>query len=893
MEKHYLTSLFAPRSVAVVGASERPRAPGRVIMENLLQAGYAGEIYPVNPNHGKIFGRPCAPSVDKIGPPVDLAVITTPAATVPEIVASCGRKGVHYALIISAGLSAADPQGQRLLRETLCVAQSHGVRILGPNCLGIMRPGARLDLTYSAARARPGAIALVSQSGALANALLDWAQVNDVGFSSVITLGDAADVGFGEILDYLVWDVATESILLYLEGIFQPRRFVSALRAAARVKPVIVVKSGRDPAGYQAAVTHSGAMVGEDDVFDSVLRRAGAVRVKNVAELFSAARCLSSRYRPTGNRLAIVTNGGGPGILAADWAAQIGIQVPELAPATLDKLNRVLPPQWSRGNPADLCGGATVEHYQEAIRACMEDPGIDGVLVILTPQAVTRPDQVADALVQLSEQFKKPMIACFMGGLQVERSRHILTRARVPTFRTPEPAVEAFSHISTYYRNQRLLLQVPYSTARGDTPDVEGARIMIQSALAQKRQVLSEMESKSVLAAFRIPVARTTVARSLAEAIMLAEQMGFPVAMKVSSPDIHHKSDVGGVKLNVASAAEVRNAYNGIIANAARFAPSAHVDGVAIEPMSLATNGRELMVGIFTDRVFGPVIAFAAGGVTAEVMGDRAVCLPPLNTVLVRDLISRTRVSKLLGQFRRLPPVNMQALEAVLLRVSEMASELPWIRELDINPLIVDENGAVAVDARVVVDAPPRGGGQRYSHMAIYPYPSHLVQKWHLPDGTEIVIRPIRPEDAQLLQEFVRGLSEESRYFRFISSIQELSPKTVARMTQIDYDREMALIAVIEENGREVELGAARYVTNPDAESCEFALVVADAWHGKGIGGKLMHSLMEVARANGLRAMDGDVLSTNRPMLHLMEKLGFDIEPNPDDPSLKRVRRIL
>ncbi len=892
-EKHYLTPLFAPRSVAIVGASERPGTAGRVLLENLLAEQFEGAVYPVNPKHTQVLGRACYHSLEEVSASVDLAVVATPAAAVPEIIAACARKGIRAALIVSDGLSSAHPQGLRLLRQTLAAAQAGGVRILGPACPGILRPAARINLAYSRFRALPGAIALVSQSAALTNAILDWAQADGVGFSSVVTVGDGADVGFGEILDYLAWDMGTESILLYLEGVFSPRRFVSALRLAARAKPVIVVKTGRCPAGYQAALTHSGALVGSDDVFDAVLRRAGAVRVRTFSQLFSAAKCLSARYRPTGNRLAIVTNGGGAGVLAADWAANLGIEVPALAPPLLERLAAVLPAGWSRNNPLDLTGEATAEHYSRAVRACLEETGIDGVLVILTPHVNTRAAQVAEAVAHTARDFRKPVVACWMGGEDVEEGRRVLARARLPVFRTPEPAVEAFSHIATHYRNQQLLLQVPYSTSRADRPDTEGARLVIENALAEKRTVLSEMESKSLLAAFRIPVARTVVARSLPEAIMVAEQMGFPLAMKINSPDIPHKSDVGGVKLNIATVQQLRSAFNEITRGVAARLPEARIDGVTLQPMTVKPHGRELMVGIATDPVFGPVITFAAGGIAAEVMEDRAVGLPPLNALLAKDLIERTRVARMLGPFRHLPAIHMDALVTVLLRVSEMASELPWIREMDINPLIVDEEGAIAVDARVTVEHTSPGPGTRYAHMAICPYPAHLIQRWSLADGTEITIRPIRPEDAELLQTFVRSLSEESRYFRFISTVQELSPRTVARLTQIDYDREMALIAVLAEGEREVELGAARYVTNPDGESCEFALVVADAWQGRGIGTKLMHSLMEVARANGLKALVGDVLASNANMLRLMEKLGFAIENHPEDPSLKRVRKAL
>jgi len=890
MDSHYLTPLFAPSSVAVIGANERPDSAGRILFENLLASGFKGAVFPVNPRHQTVLGRPCYASIKDLEKPVDLAVIATPARTVPEIVEQCGRKKVRAAVVVSSGFTDESGKPTPLMNLVLNNGKLHNLRILGPNCLGVIRPDIHLYVAYSRTSARPGNIALVSQSGALTNAILDWANGNDVGFSSVISMGDAADVKFGEVLDYLVWDNHTDSILLYVEGIHDRRRFISALRAAARVKPVIVVKTGRYSAGYRAAVTHSGALVGNDEVFDAVLRRAGAVRVRNIAQIFAAARCLTAPYRFTGNRLAIVTNGGGPGILAADMASDVGVQIPELSPGTLEKLNGVLLPNWSRSNPLDLCGQATPEHYRAAVSACLEEKQVDGVLVILTPQAPTHPLEVAEAVIEIAGQTTKPLLTCWMGEDQLKSSRDAFARARIPAFRTPEPGVEVFSHLAAYAANQRLLMQVPESRAHDEErPDAEGAQLLIESVLAEKRTVLNEMESKALLAAFRIPVARTVVARSAAEAMVIAEQVGFPVAMKINSPDISHKSDVGGVRLNVSSAAEVRGAYQGIVTKLAQAAPGARMDGVAIQPMYRKPNGRELMVGVAHDSVFGPVITFGPGGFLVEIMGDRAVALPPLNRYLARDLIGRTRIARTLGEYRNLPPVHREALENTLLRVSEMVCELPWIRELDINPLIVDESGVVAVDARVVVGMPPLDSASRYSHMAISPYPVHLVQEWQLADGTPVVVRPIRPEDAEMHQKFVRGLSEETKYFRFLSTMHELTPKLLVRFTQIDYDREMALLAVAEIDGEETELGVARYVINPDADSCEFALVVGDAWQGKGIGSKLMISLIDVAREKGLRTVEGDVMASNPNMLKLMTALGFAVTTNEEDHALKRV----
>lgn len=892
MSQHYLSPLFSPRSVAVIGASNRPNSVGAVVFANLFTGGYQGKLYAVNPKHTEIQGQPAFASIDKIGERVDLVVIATPAATVPDIIEACGKHGVRAAVILSAGFGETGPDGASLQQALLEAARRYGIRLIGPNCLGLMRPSIGLNATFSKSGALPGKLALVSQSGALCTAILDWAQTNEIGFSSVVSLGDSADVDFGETLDFLVSDKQTEAVLLYIEGIRNARNFMSALRAAARMKPVIVVKVGRHEAGKKAALSHTDAMVVADDVFDATLRRAGAVRVMTVAQLFTAAQALSSGFRPRGNRLAIITNGGGPAVMAADRAADLGIEFATLSSATLEALNAVLPYTWSKRNPVDIIGDADAERYRHALSVCMGDAGVDGVLVILTPQAMTKPLAVAEAVIEVARLSGKPLLACWMGDALVAEARAAFTRAHIPNFRTPEPAVEVFSFISTYLQNQKLLLQTPGPLSHHDRPDVEGARLLIENALAERRPILSEMESKALLAAFHIPVTTTVVAHTPNEALLLAEQFGFPVAMKVSSPDLTHKSDAGGVKLSLGNAQAVRTAYQDIISAVQRNRPKARIDGIAIEPMIMKPNGRELMIGVTTDPVFGPVITLGMGGVAVEVLGDRAVELPPLNRYLASNLISRTRAAKMLGQFRHMPPVDMEALLSVLLRVSEMACELPWLKEMDINPILLDENGALVADARIVVEyrSPT---AKPYAHMAIHPYPSHLETTWQLPDATDITIRPIRPEDAELEQDFVRGLSKDSKYFRFMEVLQELTPTTLMRFTQIDYDREMALMAVTTVDGKEVELGIARYATNPDAETCEFALVVSDQWQHKGIGHRLMTSLIDVARAKDLKRMEGEVLATNQAMLRLVTSLGFTATASPDDPAVKRISKLL
>ncbi len=891
-EKHYLTPLFEPSSVAIVGATERAGSVGAVLVRNMLEAKYGGALFGVNPKHKSVLGVPCFASIAKLPQRVDLAVIATPAATVPDVIEQCGKAGVRSAVVISAGFSEAGPAGAKLERAFLENARRHGVRVVGPNCLGLMRPALGLNATFARGAALPGSLGLVAQSGAVCTAMLDWARPNKVGFSSVVSLGGSTDVDFGEIIDYLVEDTKTEHILLYIEGVRSARRFVSALRAAARIKPVIVMKVGRHPAGSRAAVSHTGAIVGMDDVFDAVVKRAGVVRVLNIGQMVAVAQALAAHVRPQGDRLAVVTNGGGPGVMAADRATDLGIPLAELAPATITALKPALPPNWSHTNPLDLIGDASAARYRAAVSACLADDNVDGVLAILTPQAMTEPADAARAVIESAKGSSKPVLACWMGEEQTAAARRLLAEARIPVFRTPDPAVEMFGHLSSFYRNQRALLQTPGPLSAQGEPDLAAARAIVQAALAERRSVLSEMDSKELLAAFHIPVAKAVPAASADEAVRIAQDMGFPVAMKIDSPDITHKSDVKGVSLNLGDAPAVRAAWQQIVDDAKRLRPEARIRGVAVEPMVRRANGRELMAGVIRDPVFGPAIVFGTGGTAVEVHRDRAVALPPLNQFLIADMIRGTRVAKLLGAFRRMPPVHMEALEEVLLRVSELVCELPEVAELDINPLIADETGVIAVDARVVL-RPGTPARERYAHMAIHPYPSRLVATWQPREGPPVTLRPIRPEDAEMEQAFIRKLSPESRYFRFMDTLRELTPGMLVRFTQIDYDREMAFVATVPEGAAENEVGVCRYITNPDGTSCEFAIVIADDWHRRGLGRRMMAQLVEAARARGLRTMIGHVLAENRGMLQLCQGLGFVISDSPEGPMIKRATLAL
>ena len=895
MDKHYLTPLFQPESIAVFAgnhedpASQIPHA--RHLCAVLTAQRFSGSLVFLDIHTSGTLAELAQTRAD-------LAIIALPPEEAVAALEVAGRIKCKAALVIGSGANA------DVASDMHQVARRHGMHLLGPNSLGVQRPRLGLNASVTGSMAAIGPLALVSQSGALTSSILDWATQNGVGFSTVVSLGPKTSIDIAQVLDFLAADAQTHSIVVYLEGISNARRFMSALRAAANAKPVVVLKAGRKPAGNEAAQTHSGAIVGSDDVFDAALRRAGAVRVRSFVELFSASKCLASRYRPVGRRLAVITNGGGPGVLAADWISEIGLQLGKMAPETLTGLQARLPPLASLSDLIDVSEEATAEHYRAAIEAAGHDRSVDGVLVVHSPKAGIDAADVARVMAEAKVRMNKPLLSCWMGDASVTEAREVLGKAAIPSFRTPEAAVGAFGNIASFYQNQQLLQQTPPPNSTLAKPDVEGARLLIEGVLAERRKVLTEMESKSLLSAFHIPVTQTMLARTANEAMMIANQLGYPVALKIDSPDITHKSDVNGVALNVVNALGVRDTYKDMIESVARAQPGARIHGITVQKMVRKKRGRELYIGVKTDHPFGPVIAFGSGGTMIELIGDHAMELPPLNQYLAQCLIQRSRVAETLGEWRGASAVDHEALEHILLRVSEMVCELPQLQELDINPIIVDEDGAVAVDARIVIghaQSQSESQTRRYGHLAILPYPSRYHQLWPLPGNGEFTLRPIRPDDAQMLQAFVQSLTPESRFFRFVSHNKELTPAMLARMTLIDYDREMSLVAVqrVETAGAEGPteseqiIGISQYITNPDSASCEFSLAVSDAFSGKGLGSRLMLSIMEEARDKGLQEIEGLVLRNNATMLSLMRKLGFEVKDFADDEDFKLVTHRL
>ncbi|PPD23793.1 MAG: GNAT family N-acetyltransferase [Methylomonas sp.] len=881
MGPHYLSRFFAPKSVAIIGASERPNSVGFRLMQNMLDSGFKGKLYPVNPKHTTLSGLTAYPNLSAISDDPDLVVVATPAPTVPDIIRQCGEKNVSSAIIISAGFSELGAEGKHLQDNVLAIAHRFGIRLIGPNCLGVICPGSNLNASFADGVVKPGNLALLSQSGAICTAILDWAASRDIGFSNVISMGSAADIDFGEVLDYLTMDAKTTGILMYVEGIREARRFLSGLKVAARLKPVILIKAGRHDSGSKAAMSHTGALVGGDHVFDAAIARAGAVRVYSISELFSAARILAKNYHIKKNRLAIITNAGGPGVMCTDRAEDVGVALAELSEDCITALNKVLPLHWSHANPVDILGDATPERYQQVLEICLKEQEIDGILAILTPQAMTDPTEVAKRLIEAANLSKKPVMASWTGGARVQEGRELFDKSKIAHFTTPEVAVDAFSFLAKYHQNQILLRQIPSPVSDLPAFDFSGSRLIIERVLSEGRDVLTAQETKAILAACHISITQTISVRSSKDAIIAAETLGFPVALKINMAQFSHKSDIGGVKLNLKTAEEVAHVYSTLEAAIRQKYPEINEVGLSVEPMYVASGGRELMLGVARDPIFGPAISIGLGGTLVEILKDNQIALPPLNAYMAEQLISKSKAFRYLQAFRQLPPANMAALIDTLLKVSLMISELPEILELDINPLIVDENNAVAVDARLKVCTPHQLAP--YSHMAIHPYPQNLTQTYLLANGANIVIRPIRPEDAYMEKDFVNQLSERSKYFRFMQALHELTPEMLVRFTQIDYDREMAFVATTDDPNLPNELGVGRYLINPDGQSAEFAIVVADSCQCMGVGSRIMKTLMQSAKAKNICFLEGEVLAINQPMLTFMLKLGFSSEPINDD----------
>lgn len=881
MSVRNLKYLFEPSSIAVIGASPKPHSVGATVLQNLLAGGFRGTVMLVNPKYDMMADLKVYASAAKLPGAPDLAVICTPPSTVPGIIADLGKLGTKAAIVLTAGLGAVkDLRGRTMKDLMLAAAKPHLLRILGPNCVGLLVPGLGVNASFAHTGALPGKIAFVSQSGAMVTGVLDWAKSRGIGFSKFISLGDSADVDFGDVLDYLASDPETHAILLYMEAITDARKFMSAARAAARSKPTLVIKAGRAPEGAKAAASHTGALTGSDDVYDAAIRRAGMLRVYTTMDLFDAVETLG-RSRPVrGDRLAIITNGGGPGVLATDALIGKNGRLANLSPQAMEKLDKILPQTWSRGNPVDIIGDAPAERYIAAMEVLLQEPEVDATLFIHAPTAIVPSAEIAAAVAPVAKAAPRNVLACWLGGESVAQARTIFSEAGIPTYNTPEEAVRGFMQTVQYHRNQQLLMEVPASVSDAFAEDRTTARSIVQRVLADGRNALSEPEAKQVLAAYGVPVVQTRSVRTVEEAARCAAEIGFPVALKILSPDIVHKSDVGGVVLDLEDAESVTAAATAMNKRLRELRPAARLDGFSVQSMVRRTEAHELIVGVATDPVFGPVILFGQGGIAVEVTADHAVALPPLNMVLARDLISRTRVSRLLAGYRHRSATDIDAICHTLIQISHLIIDIPEIAELDINPLLADEKGVIALDARISVKAADKGGVDR---LAIRPYPEEL-EEWIAWQGEPILLRPIKPEDGPQHIEFFSSLDPEDVRMRLFVRMRELSHAQLARMTQIDYNREMAFIATRKgEDGGSETLGVARVIFDPDNVSAEFAISVRSDLKGKGLGRILMSKLIAYCCERGAHEIVGETLSYNKPLLTLVKGLGFETHRSLDN----------
>lgn len=890
MDKHFLDSTFNPKSLVLIAESIHEASWLEPLKAELKAGAFSGSI------HDVLIAESAPAAIQAAKPssqPIDLAIARVSWQHAFQVLDRIEQLRCKSLVLIGR---AVDPNGaERLNRE----AKARGIRLIGPNTLGFQRPVIGLNASVMGSLASPGPIAFLAQSGSLGSSVLDWASEGRLGFSLIAALGSFPGVSLEEILDFLANDTKTKSVVVHLEGIQHARSFMSSLRALASTKPVIVLKAGRQQDARRAAQTHSRAMVGDDEVFEVALRRAGAVRVQSFTQLFSAAQCLANRARASGRRLAVITNGGGVGVLAADRIADCRLELGKLGDRQAQWLKQQLG-ELARPEDAinledliDLSEHASPRHYQAALESVAKEEAIDAALLILTPKHGVDPMAIAQAVIEQARKSQKLLFCCWMGERSVNEARALLLEAGLPNFRSPELAVEAFSSMVSYEANQQMLQQIPPPLSSLAKPDLDGARLLVESVLAERRLTLSEFESKALLAAFHIPITHTVLARTANEAMLIATQVGYPVAMKIDSADILHKSDVQGVALNLSNATSVREMFEHMLDRVRTLKPDACINGVTIQKMYSGVHHREVYIGLISDPLFGPVLSFGAGGEMIELIDDRSLELAPLNQFLAQQMIKRARVFPLLQSWRGANPVNLESLDHILLRVSELACALPQVVELDINPILVDEHGAVAVDARVVL-SPSSLQNRAHDHLAVLPYPMRYERIWPLRDGGDYRVRPLHPEDAIKLQTLVNSVSPESRYFRFASAMRELPQRLLARLSLIDYEREMALLALVARaspiaEADEMAIAIVRYVCNPDGRSCEFALLVHDDYAGRGLGTRMMQSIIEVARDRGLEWMHGLVLVNNTPMLRLMRNLGFSIASIADDPDFKLV----
>jgi acetyltransferase len=876
-----LDKIFNPQNVAIIGASDVEGSVGHAIVKNFTQLGYAGKIYFVNIRKPEILGVKTYKTVDQIPEPVDLAIIATPAKTVPDVMEECGRAKVKGVIIVSAGFKETGPAGKALEEAILEIARKYGIRVIGPNCIGIIRPKINLNATFLDKMPKPGNIAFLSQSGALGSPILDWAIHENIGFSNFVSVGSMIDVDFGDLIDYFGSDPKTKSIIMYVEGITDARKFMSAARHFARTKPIIVVKAGKFPESSKAAASHTGSLIGNDDVYDAAFKRAGIVRVGEINDLFNAAEVLGTQPLPKGSRLAIITNAGGAGVMATDALIAQGGKLAELSDKTMDMLNNVLPPFWSKGNPIDVLGDAKADYYKAAVEACLNDDTIDGILIIFTQQAGSIPGEIAKGIVELvhSKAYQnKTILTSFMGFDAVHEANQIFNANNIPTYSTPEQAIKTYMYMYTYQRNLELLYETPEELPVDASPPKRPIMAILRNVALENREVLTEEETKKVLKYYNFPVLKSAVANNVDEAVELAKEMGYPVVLKILSPQIVQRREAGGVILNINSADEVREAFETLIQRATAYDPKAKIIGVTVQHM-VEKKGYEVIIGGKTDPVFGPVILFGMGGIGVDLFKDYSIGLPPLNITLIHRMMEETKVYQLLKGYRNTPPVDLKRLDETVLLFSKLLTDFPQIKEADINPLLVNDKEACILDARLVINKDyVCKKFEPHEHMVISPYPKKYEMLWSLKNGQEVLLRPIKPEDEPLWLEMFQSFSEESIRYRFFEILKDTPHEVRVRYCNIDYDREIAIVAEAVENGQRKILGVTRLSMEPDGKSGEMAFIVSDYWQGFGLGTKMVDYVLDVAKERGVESIYAIMLPDNYRALTLTKKMGFKLE---------------
>lgn len=874
--------MLNPKVVAVIGASDVEGSVGQSVMKNLLLGKDRRAIYPVNPNRASVMGIPCHPKVTDLPKPIDFAVIATPAKTVPGVIEECALAQVEGLTVLSAGFREIGQEGEKLEEEIKKIQSKHRLRVLGPNCVGLIRPHVNLNASFLRDNPEPGEIGFISQSGALGSAILNWAVSRRIGFSMFASLGSTLDIDYGDMIDYLGEDPNTKSIIIYMEDVHDARKFMSAARGFAKSKPIIIIKGGKYAEGAKAASSHTGALAGDYLVYDAAFKRAGVVRVDEIADLFDCAEVLKSKPLPAGSRLGIVTNAGGPAVLAADSIIEHGGQLAQLSEKTLQTLNASLPSYWSHGNPIDVLGDADIKRYDLAVRACLADRNIDALLVIQTSQGIAPTSDVAAAVIKAQAEKRKPLLTVWMGESNAREARELFNENDIPTYPTPEEAVKAYMYMCRYRRNLDALYETPSELTVDIFPPISHLRLAMQKAIDAGRRALTLTDVDRFLDGYGIPRAPGGLAKNLDQALMIAAEAGYPVILKIASQDILHKTDAEGIILGVNSPEILRTQYQSLLERISKTMPSARIDGVYVQKM-LPKVDFELIVGSKKDRDFGSIILFGSGGIGVELFRDFSVGLPPLNQNLARLIMEETRIYGALTKgLRNKQPADMKLLEEILVRFSNMIVDFPEIGEIDINPLAISNGIPSTLDARIIIDPTPIGRTAR-PHLVIMPYPTKYVTPWRLKDGTEVTIRPIRPEDESLELEFVRGLSPETSRFRFFQIIKDLSHDALVRFCNIDYDREMAFIAETQESDRRMEAGVARLILDPNNANGEIAVVVADGHQGKGLGTKLVDMLIGFAREKEVETIYAIIMPENLNMIRFCEKLGFSIRRSQDN----------